>query len=82
MRDLGYVDANGEVLPPFTWDEEDRRARMAGLDALFFYLYDLDAEEAAYVLDTFPIVREQDERIYGRYRTKDDVLALLTLLNG
>lgn len=79
-RDLGYVDATGQVLPPFTWDEEERRTRLAALDAVFFYLYDLDANDAAYILDTFPIVREQDEKVFGRYRTKEDVLDRLKLL--
>lgn len=76
-RDLGYVDAQGEVLQPFVWDEEDRRARMASLDALFFHLYGIDTKDAAYILDTFPIVREQDEKLFGRFRTKDDILARL-----
>lgn len=79
-RDLGYVDAQGDVLPPIIWHDEDRRARTAALDALFFYLYGLSEDDAAYVLDTFPIVRQQDEAAFGRYRTKDDVLALLRLL--
>lgn len=79
-RDLGYVDAHGQVLPPFTWNDEDRRTRMAALDALFFHLYGLGADDAAYVMDTFPIVRQQDEAAFGRYRTKDDVLALLRLM--
>jgi Eco57I restriction-modification methylase len=79
-RDLGYVDAQGQVLPPFVWDDEDRRARLAALDALFFYLYGLDADDAAYVMDSFPIVRDQDQAAFGRYRTKDDVLALLKFL--
>ena len=78
-RDMGFVDAAGDVLPPFVWDEEERRARMAALDALFFYLYGLDASDAAYILDTFPIVREQDMKAFGRYRTKDDILARLSL---
>lgn len=34
-RDMGYVDAQGQVLPPFVWDEAERRARMAALDAVF-----------------------------------------------
>ena len=76
-RDLGYVDTQGVVLPPFVWNEEDRRARMAALDALFFYLYGLGMDDAAYIMDTFPIVRAQDEKAFGRYRTRDDVLALL-----
>jgi hypothetical protein len=79
-RDLGYVNQAGNPLPPIPWDEEQRRKRMAGLDALFFHLYGLNAKDAAYVLDTFPIVREQDERAFGRYRTKDEGLALLPLL--
>ena len=79
-RDLGYVDAEGEVLPPFVWDEDERRARMAALDAVFFWLYGLDADDAAYIMDSFPIVREQDERACGHYRTRTDVLALLALM--
>lgn len=81
-RDLGYVDAAGEVLPPFVWNEEERRARLAALDALFFYLYGLNADDAAYILDTFPIVREQDSRAFGRYRTKEAILAVLVVLTG
>ncbi|MBV5298585.1 MAG: Eco57I restriction-modification methylase domain-containing protein, partial [Rhodoferax sp.] len=81
-RDLGYVDAVGLVLPPFIWNEEERRARLAALDALFFYLYGLDADEAAYILDSFPIVREQDTRAFGRYRTQDDILAALAPLTS
>jgi len=79
-RDLGYVDAQGQVLPPIRWDDEDRRRRLAALDALFFWLYGLGADDAAYVLDSFPIVRAQDEARFGRYRTKEEVLALLGLL--
>jgi hypothetical protein len=83
-RDMGYVHESGphkgEVKPPFVWDDEDRRTRLAALDALFFHLYGLDASDAAYILDTFPIVRDQDERAFGSYRTKEDVLAGLVKL--
>ncbi|MFT3777489.1 MAG: hypothetical protein QM772_04280 [Ottowia sp.] len=79
-RDLGYVDESGQPLPPFAWDEEERRARQAALDAVFFWLYGLDARDAAYVLGTFPIVREQDERDFGRYYTSQDILRLLAVL--
>ena len=54
-RDLGYDG------PPFMWDEEERRHLRARLDALYFHLYGLSREDAGYVLDTFPIVRRQDE---------------------
>jgi hypothetical protein len=81
-RDLGYVDVQGQVLPPFVWNDEDRRRRLAALDALFFHLYGLGADDAAYVMDTFPIVRQQDEAAFGRYRTKEDVLNLLRLFSA
>ncbi len=73
-RDLGYDGA------PFAWDAEDRRHRIAKLDALYFNLYGLSRDEAAYVLDTFPIVREQDEAQFNRYRTKELVLGYMNAL--
>jgi Eco57I restriction-modification methylase len=81
-RDLGYVDSQGQVLPPITWDPEDRRARMAALDALFFHLYGLSEADAAYILSTFPIVRDQDLTAFGHYRTEADILALLPSLQS
>ena len=73
-RDLGY---NG---PPFTWDEEERRHLRARLDALYFHLYGLSREDAGYVLNTFPIVRRQDEAEFGSYRTHDLILAYMNAL--
>ena len=73
-RDLGYDGA------PFTWDEEERRHLRARLDALYFHLYGLDREDAGYVLDTFPIVRRQDEKESGSYRTREMVLAYMNAL--
>lgn len=70
-RDLGHQGA------PFRWDDEDRRHRLARLDALFFHLYGLDRTDAAYVLDQFPIVRQEDERRHGSYRTRELVLAYM-----
>ena len=70
------------MLPPFTWEEEDRRARMAALDALLFHLHGLSEDDAKYILSTFPIVRQQDMAAFGCYRTQDDVLALLSLFNS
>jgi hypothetical protein len=32
------------------------------------------------MLDSFPIVREQDQKAFGSFKTKDDILALLDLL--
>jgi hypothetical protein len=75
-RDLGYDGA------PFEWDEEDRRHRMARLDALYFNLYGLSRDEASYVLDTFPIVREHDEARWNRCRTKELVLGYMNAIKA
>ena len=75
-RDLGYAGR------PFTWDEEERRHLRARLDALYFHLYGLDREDAGYVLSTFPIVRRQDEAQFGRYRTRDLILAYMNALSA
>ncbi len=50
---------------------------MARLDALFFHLYGIDREDAAYILDAFPIVHAQDEKSFKRYLTKDLVLVYM-----
>ena len=81
-RDLAWLDAGGKVKPPFIWDAEDRRRRLAALDGLFMRLYGLDDDDAAHVLDSFPIVREQDIAAFGRFRTRDEVLAQLRAIRG
>lgn len=74
-RDLGYVDTTGAVKPPFVWDHDDRAHRMARLDALFMHRYGLSADDADYILSTFPIVREKDLAAFGTFRTRDWILA-------
>ena len=76
-RDMGHAG------PPFRWDAEDRLRRRARLDALFFLLYGLSRDEAEYVLGTFPIVREQEQTLYGgRFRTRDLVLNFMAALEA
>ncbi|HEY8377793.1 MAG TPA: hypothetical protein VIK91_14960, partial [Nannocystis sp.] len=62
--------------PPFRWDPARRFLLRAELDAAFFHLYAVAPGDVAYILDTFPIVRRQDEREHGYYRTKHQILAL------
>ena len=73
-RDLGYDG------PPFIWDEEERRHLRARLDALYFHLYGLSREDVEYVLSTFPIVRREDEKQFGKYLTRDLILAYMNAL--
>lgn len=76
-RDMNYEG------PPFAWDENNRRHRRARIDALFFQLYGIDSDAAAYILDSFSIVREQDESQFGgRYITKELVIAYMRALSA
>ena len=73
-RDLGYTGS------PFVWDAEERRHLRARLDALYFHLYGLSKDDAGYILGTFPIVRKQDIKEFGSYRTKELILAYMNAL--
>jgi hypothetical protein len=59
---------------PFRWNEQRRCLLRAELDALCFRVYQISKDEAAYILDTFPIVRRKDEAACGEYRTKRLIL--------
>lgn len=69
-EDCGYVG------DPFVWDEGRRFQLRCELDAAFFHLYGLSEADAAYILDTFPVVRDRDTAAHGSYRTKDTILRL------
>ncbi len=75
-RDLGYNGA------PFKWDVEERRHLRARLDALYFHLYGISNEDAEYILSTFPIVRRDDEREFGSYRTSEMIIAYMNALSA
>ena len=54
----------------------------ANLDALYLHLYGLSRQDAAYIMDTFPIVRREDDKEFGVYRTKEMVLAYMNALSA
>jgi len=69
-RDCGWLG------PPFRWVAERREEIRCELDAAFFHLYGIAREDVDYILDTFPIVRRNDEKRFGEYRTKRRILEL------
>ena len=75
-----FARAQGYEGEPYGWDVEERRNLRARLDALYFLLYGLDRDDAAYVMDSFPITRRNDERDHGRYLTKELILAYMNAL--
>ena len=80
-RDMGYVDENGEVKPPFLWNEERRLHLRAKLDAVFFHLYGVtDRNDVLYVFSTFPIIERREINTYGGYRSCELCLAYMNAL--
>jgi hypothetical protein len=62
--------------PPFRWNEARRFLLRCELDAAFFHLYGLNRADCAHILDTFPIVKKNDEKEFGDYRTKLVILKI------
>jgi hypothetical protein len=68
-HDMGY---HGQ---PFAWDEAERLRRRCRLDALYSLLYDVNDEDMIYILDSFPIIKKDDEQKYGKFLTRDLIMA-------
>ncbi len=87
-RDMGHVDATGEVLPPFIWDEARRLTIRAKLDALYFILYGVfdpanpaaSRDDIRYIYSTFPIVAEKEAEKWGSYKSEELCLAWINAL--
>jgi len=74
------------VFPPFIWHEARRARIRAELDAHIARLYGLTRDELRYILDpadvygpdfpgeTFRVLKEKEQRMYGEYRTRRLVL--------
>ncbi len=69
-------DYTGEDGPPFRWNERRRFLLRCELDAAFFHLYGLASADVDHVMDTFPIVRKNDEKAHSEYRTKRVILEI------
>jgi hypothetical protein len=65
----------GRDHPPFIWNTERRSHVKAEIDAAMLHLYELDREQAEWILDSFTVLRKYEERDYEEFRTKRLVLA-------
>ena len=73
-------------LPPFTWNPDRRAHLRAELDAYYAHLYGLTRDELRYILDpsdihgpdfpseTFRVLKNNEIKQYGEYRTQRLVL--------
>ncbi|HEV2492305.1 MAG TPA: hypothetical protein VG204_04450 [Terriglobia bacterium] len=80
------IAEDGIPLPPFKWDEGRRAQIRADLDAYYALLYGLTRDELRYILDpkdvcgpdfpgeTFRVLKEKEEKLYGEHRTRRLVL--------
>ena len=80
-QDLGYVG------PPYAFDPDRRATLRAELDAYYAHLYGLTRDELRYILEpadimgddypseTFRVLKKNEEREFGEYRTQRLVLA-------
>jgi hypothetical protein len=69
-QDCGYDG------PPFRWDEERRFLLRGELDAAYFLLYEIARDDVAYIMDTFRVWKEREEKRFGEYRTKRVILEI------
>ncbi len=67
-RDCGYDG------PPFRWEAERRFLLGCELESAFFHLYGIARDDVDYIMETFPIVKRDDVKRHGEYRTKRVIL--------
>jgi hypothetical protein len=60
----------------FRHDEQRRFLLQCELDAAYFRLYGISRDDSDYILESFPILRRNDEAAYGEYRTKRLILEI------
>jgi hypothetical protein len=61
---------------PFRWNEERRFLLRSELDAAFFHLYGIARDDVDLIMETFPIVKREDVKHHGEYRTKRVILEI------
>lgn len=66
--DLGYAG------PPFMWHPDRRTRIQSEIDALILHLFKVDRDSAAWILDSFRVLGENEVSRVGEYRTKTLVL--------
>jgi hypothetical protein len=80
-RDMGHVGNEGNVLPPFPWDEDRRRMLQAKLDAIYFHLFGItDRDDVRYIFSTFGVIERDEIDLHGQYLSRDLCLAWMNAL--
>ncbi|GLV55903.1 hypothetical protein KDH_27470 [Dictyobacter sp. S3.2.2.5] len=69
-KDCGYDGS------PFQWDEARRFLLRCELDAAYFYFYGIQRDDVGYIMDTFRIWKEKEEKQCNEYRTRRVILEI------
>lgn len=70
-----YRNREGEFFgEPFEWDEERRLRIRAQLDAYHAHLFNLEKNELEHILSTFRVLKENQEKKFGSYKSNDLIL--------
>ncbi len=73
---IGVVAPRLSETPPGACTEEERTRLVAAVEAEVALMFGFDRREVEHILDTFPIVRKNDEKAHGEYRTKRVILEI------
>ena len=68
------AEAAGLRPPVHKWDPGERAQLLAELDAAYFLLYNLDRDDADYVLSTFPVAGRGQEELMGTLTPREHIL--------
>lgn len=71
-----FAEECGDAGLPFAWQPERRFQLQCEIDAVFFHLYGISRSDAGYILDTFPVLADDEQGRYGEYRTKRTILEI------
>jgi hypothetical protein len=67
---------------PFEWDEERRLRIRAQLDAYHAHLFDINKNELEHILSTFPVLKENQKKQFGSYKSNDMTLKYFEQYSG
>jgi hypothetical protein len=70
----GWARDLGRDRPPQEWIPSQRRKLRVELDALYFSLYGMEADEIRHVMDSFHIVKKNEEEKHGSYKLRKQIL--------
>ena len=69
-RDVGYD------CPPFCWNQNRRFLLRCELDAAFFHVFGVSRDDTDYIMDSFSVIKKNDETKHGEYHTKQTILKI------